>query len=492
MEKAKRKRRWTYYQYDFSDVYGKEWETDPKAPEEQITMTALYNGQVLGIEKPEEYFRRNKSSLRKCRICHRTTISGDYIESDIYPVWSRHDMPRAVKSRESRQAQKNLNNKNARKKVVRLINANFGKGDLLITLTYADNYYPTEKQAKKDIDAYIKALRRARKKEGLEPLKYLYVIEYVPEGENTKKVRIHHHIIINRMDRDLAESKWKKGRAESKYAEPDKDFGLEGYASYITKSGRKGHHSWSASRNLKKPIVHETTTTLTKKKMYDLARSGDGIGKMFEEIYKGKFRYLDSKIYYSDYVAGFYIYAKMRKKEGVTIMEDYQDKKAVSEPASQRIKKPKCNIYIDTTWTGGLANGTGGFAAVNEAKTSSGALVTGEVYGAVVGTTKNRLYLKALIKTLSKYTMPCEIKVHCQSSYLYGGINSGNFGKQQQRGFGGVANADLIKELLDLMKDHDVEIVLAGKNPYTEYELRRLEKKIKFDEIPVETDEREE
>lgn len=472
---------------------------------EQITMQKMYDGEVLGVESPEEWLRRNKSSLRHCRICHRTTISGEYVESDIYPVWGRHDIPRAAKVKESRKAQRNLNNKNAKKKVIRLVQGNFGKGDLIMTLTYEDHYYPDESRAKKDMDAFIKALRRERKKQGLPDLKYLYVIEYVPEGEDTKKVRIHHHIIINAMDRDIAESKWKKGRVESKYADPDKDFGLEGYAHYITKTGRKGHHMWSASRNLKKPVVHETTTRLNKKQLYDLAMSGDGIGQTMEAIYRGRCRYLDSKVYYSDYVGGFYIYSRLKKREGVSIVcSRSEQKRSQSEQNRSRSEtkrpipgtecnlrepaktdKPECKIYITTTWSGEASGGTGGYAVVNEVRTSTGAPVTGERYGAVVGTTRDRLHLKALITALKQYTMPCRITIHCKSYYLHCGINEGKFKAQEDE------NRDLVKKLLDLADRHEITVDLTGVNPYSSYELDRLQKKIKAGEVEIETDERE-
>lgn len=224
MAKEGKKSRW--YQYSFEDVYGKEWKTKPQVPHAQLTLDDIYDSSVLGQADP---VKAKMDYIRKCRICEKTIISGNFVECNIYPVWNtRKDTPKTKKSRESREAQKNLNNKNAQLTVIRLLNTNFVKGDLLITLTYKDGYYPTLERARKDINNYIKALKRERKKQGLDELKYIYVIEYVPEGEDTKKVRIHHHIIINAMDRDVAESKWKFGRSESKIAQPDEDFGLEG------------------------------------------------------------------------------------------------------------------------------------------------------------------------------------------------------------------------------------------------------------------------
>lgn len=56
------------------------------------------------------------------------------------------------------------------------------------------------------------------------------------------------------------------------------------------------------SRNLKKPIIKESVTKLTRRKMQELVMAGDEIGKKMEQIFYGKCRYLDSKIYHSDFV----------------------------------------------------------------------------------------------------------------------------------------------------------------------------------------------
>lgn len=495
------KKRKIWHQYNFEDVYGKEWRTNPRVPEEQLSLEDIYDPKILGALSQEEILRQKMRAIRGFAICTKTIVSGDYVESNIYPApRNRADLPREAKSRKTKAAQRNLNDKNAKKQVVRLINANFTKGDLLITLTYEDGYYPTESRAKKDMEAYIKALRRERKKQGLPPLKYLYVIEYVDEGEETKKVRIHHHIIINQMDRDLAESKWTKGRAESKYADPDNDFGLEGYARYITKTTHKGKRRWAASRNLERPKEYTSITKLTKKKMYDMVRSGDGIGEIFQQMYRDKFRYLDSKIYYSDYVGGFYIYARMQKRKGVKIVQSKENTLAgedVTSPPEEKIKQdnktdlPHCNIYIDTDFKGPLDCGTGRYTAVNEIKDAEGKPRTGEVYGAVVGTTQNRLALMAVIAALEKYKMPCEIKVYSGNCYLCGGINH-IFQAQAEKDFDGVKNADLIRRYMDLAKIHTITAELDKKTQYHNYEMDRLEEKLKAGEIKIRRDNRDE
>ncbi len=468
MAKEGKKSRW--YQYSFEDVYGKEWKTKPQVPHAQLTLDDIYDSSVLGQADP---VKAKMDYIRKCRICEKTIISGSFIECNIYPVWNnRKNTPKTKKSRESREAQKNLNNKNAQLTVIRLLNTNFAKGDLLITLTYKDGYYPTLERARKDINNYIKALKRERKKQGLDELKYIYVIEYVPEGEDTKKVRIHHHIIINAMDRDVAESKWKFGRSESKIAQPDDDFGLEGYGRYITKQEKRSHHRWAASRNLKRPIERVNTTTLTKKKMYDMVKSGDDISSIFEKIYKNKFAYTGSRIFYSDYVGGFYIYGTLKTKKGVVVMEN-------KEVAPVQHNLPKSRVFVDMHWTGSIKCGIANFSIVFETVVN-GKTYTVEKYGKISGTTKHRAALIITDYVLSQFTKRSDIELHIDNTLLAAGINDGRFKAQREAGYKGIRNSALIDGLLSDMAlgGHVVSVVNEKKNEYSEAEFIQLRKRI--------------
>ena len=169
-----------YFQLDFENIFGNQWEyhavnpfRERKQPEEdgQICLEDLYNPSILGEESREEYIRRKFGPLRRARICTRTIMAGDMVEIDMYPAFLRKDMSRAAKAKASREAQKNLNNKNRIKNLVRLVNANFCKRDYIVHLTYEDGYLPTEERAKKDMVNYLERVKRRRKKQGLPPLK---------------------------------------------------------------------------------------------------------------------------------------------------------------------------------------------------------------------------------------------------------------------------------------------------------------------------------
>jgi hypothetical protein len=109
----------------------------------------------------------------------KKVTSGDMVEIEVYPIWKcKHNMTRSKQKNESKESQKKLNKKNSEKKVIRLINTNFEKDDLFITLTYEDGYLPDEKTARKDIQNYIRRLKRYREKNGLPELKYIYSIGF--------------------------------------------------------------------------------------------------------------------------------------------------------------------------------------------------------------------------------------------------------------------------------------------------------------------------
>jgi len=86
-----------------------------------------------------------------------------------------------------------VNERNAEKKLRRLINYNFKPGDLHLVLTYKPECRPERNEAKKILSKFIKDLRKEYKLLGCE-LKYVHVTEY--------KHTIHHHFIINAINKE--------------------------------------------------------------------------------------------------------------------------------------------------------------------------------------------------------------------------------------------------------------------------------------------------
>ena len=180
-------------------------------------------------------------------------ISGDVYEcTQAFSTRFGKKDARKKKAIKSSEKQKVLNEKNARLKVSRLINANFGKNDLFITLTYA-GAEPTLEQAKKDLVNFMRRVKHYRKRNVLSDVKYIAVTE------NEEK-RVHHHIIMTSMSMDILTELWTSGKTIVSKLTDDKDY--IGLANYITKEGKKEYaRKWTQSRNLERPtvIVHTLT-----------------------------------------------------------------------------------------------------------------------------------------------------------------------------------------------------------------------------------------
>ena len=242
----------------------------------------------------------------------KTITSGSLIEVEIYPVWNKKNDLRNEKKNRSSKEQEKINKKNKIKNFIRLVNTNFIENDLFITLTYKDKHLPNEEEARRDITNYLNKVKRYRKKAGLSDIKYIYAISYENDRIGSKKVRIHHHLIMSKMDRDIAEKLWTKGRASAKRLQAD-DNCFEGVARYIANQSKKriGH-----SRNLKKPTITIDRTSLTRRKAENLAINYTLHKNYFEKQYRNT-KYIECTSYKSDNWAGVYIYAKLRKmKEG--------------------------------------------------------------------------------------------------------------------------------------------------------------------------------
>lgn len=253
------------------------------------------------------------------KYCVKTIKSGPVLECEIYPVMlgMQTDKRTERKLNNSKRSQRNLNLRNAQKYLVRLCNRNFGKGDMWATLGYDDKHLPsTAAQAKKDMQNYIRRLQRYVKKHGYPELKYIYVTEY---GD----VRIHHHLITNFPDRNVAEELWGKCKyPRTRNLEPT-DTGLTGLARYIGKEikGSKRavqEKSYTPSRNLKQPVVTRAYSKITRKKAEKIATQQIVPHEVFEKMYKG-YQFEEMEVKYSYYMAGAYIYASMKRIEDIPV-----------------------------------------------------------------------------------------------------------------------------------------------------------------------------
>lgn len=289
----------------------------------------------------------------------KATKAGEMLYIKSFPVWkTAADGGRATRVKPSSETVRKLNQRHAREANEILINANFGKDDYVLTLTYTENptqgmrlgdaYYADEPQdeveAQENMRKYIKALRRMVARLGGDPklLRWLYVTEatYSKHPDADGRARFHHHVLIGgdvgngvRLTRDEIEDLWQAmpfsghGRTKCEWIQPG-SAGLAGLAAYMTKTEdgiktyidaqgeKRGRHLCHHSRNLKRPAPTVADRKLSKRRVARVAQDVMANGaEIFETIYPGYVCAETPRVYVSDYVAGAYIYAKLRKRE---------------------------------------------------------------------------------------------------------------------------------------------------------------------------------
>ena len=134
--------------------------------------------------------------------------------------------------------------------------------------------------------------------------------EYDPQ----KKIRVHHHLIIEGgIDRKVMKDLWTNGiRIKVEELEPD-EYELSGLANYLSKDP-KGKKRWKSSKNLKKPLERKAFTRFSKRKISRMIEDPTLISKFMLESFKSK-DFLDYEIRYNKVNRLFYIYVRMKIKD---------------------------------------------------------------------------------------------------------------------------------------------------------------------------------
>lgn len=275
-----------FIEYDHNETFNEEID---KASEAQIEKL-LQQGKV------------------KCVYATKTIIAGNQVEVEIYPEFTRKQIKcdQSIMPKSS-EAQKKLNDDNARKKLERLVNTNFGDGDIWATLTYDDDHLPDSmEEMLKNMKNYIRRIQYQRKKRGLPPAKYIYITEFNEE----EKIRCHHHLIIDgALDMDVIESTWKCGRRNNTRRTRTDDSGLSGMSTYISKDPR-GSKRWCSSMNLKQPVVRKNHQDFRMKQIRQMTENRNMIREIIEKKYKGMV-YLNESARYNQHNGRTYFYIRL-------------------------------------------------------------------------------------------------------------------------------------------------------------------------------------
>lgn len=274
--------------------------------------------------------------------------SGKLLEVKFYPVFSDGTpIPRSPKNKTSTKAQKRFNDRQAIKKFVRLINANFDETDLLMHPTYLPQNAPaTEAEARRDMTNYLRRVKtfrqreyarvvkllqknphdgelKAQKKKLEAPFKYAYGLEAVEYKSGSKKgmKNYHFHLFMSGWggrDRDEAEKLWTHGIRCNCHRFRPREFGPEAAARYVAKAPA-GVRRFSCSKNMDKPIckvmgdgavTHWQVERMVKQRSEDRA--------FWERRHRG-YEFLgfekEPADCYNEYNGCYYLTVKLYKKE---------------------------------------------------------------------------------------------------------------------------------------------------------------------------------
>ena len=249
----------------------------------------------------------------------KTIRSGELVEVEIYPVYTGGRRLPTEKVNSTSEAVQKINRKNAEKKFIRLVNANFGEGDLLITCTH-EGELPSEEQVDKDMRNFISRLKYRWKKAGRDPkeLRYIYVTEYVTLAEaktrGRRKIRLHHHLIISAgLDRGEIEQIWGHGGCNTRVLTP----GIYGpallnIASYLMKDPR-GSRRWGSSLNLRKPKITISDGKITRHRAGRMGTDEYERDRTIEKLYP-EHDIVDAYTTINGYNGGVYIYATLERR----------------------------------------------------------------------------------------------------------------------------------------------------------------------------------
>lgn len=280
-------------------------------------------------------------------ICTHTVRAGEMLEVKAFPIikidaGARRECAR----RRSSPAQQELNHRNSWRKKMALLETNFGAGDIILHPTYAyrrvdmgfenradlrreleANGCPMDDdEARRKIRRLLERLKRRVKKKGgdVEKFRYLYEIETTcePREEEIDPLPPHYHahMVISSCGvltiEDVNEL-WGYGYTHAQRVDMRYD-GFKGFAKYITKKAQKKRRGrslrWAHSKNLKKPVEKRSNRKISRRRAALIARDVRANGReILERIYPD-YRLEEVEVKYSDFVAGAYIYARLRKK----------------------------------------------------------------------------------------------------------------------------------------------------------------------------------
>ena len=201
----------------------------------------------------------------------REYVSGEVTERVRFPVGNAAK-PRKKRTGATTPRKQEQNERAAERRLARLINCNFTKGCLLLTLSYSLERFERlvsgiilsglgfgpeaiRSAAIQERNNFLRRVKDMLKQSGVE-LKYIAVTSDV-NSDTGEHARVHHHILVPKEALDAIVKHWSADEVDIRPLRDQKDY--TPIAAYLLKQVKrqKDKSKWSASRNLAHPIVEE-------------------------------------------------------------------------------------------------------------------------------------------------------------------------------------------------------------------------------------------
>lgn len=267
---------------------------------------------VLCDKMPDEDALAQLEKMRGVYYRTKSYRAGSLLDIEAYPLLPVAQREHVRSTKPTREAQQKLNQRNAEKRLIRLVEANFTEKDFYFTGTLEGPDLPNWEAMQKLVRNFIKRWNRARTRAGLEQGKYIYVLEGHDDGD--RKKRLHWHALLEGgLPREQVKALWDKGRSRCDELDPRGPEGLIPVTKYLMKNPQ-GKRRWAASRNLAKPAISWADRKINARMARRIADERAASSAALEKLYPG-YEAMEIEVRTNPYVQGCYIYARMRRKE---------------------------------------------------------------------------------------------------------------------------------------------------------------------------------
>lgn len=270
---------------------------------------------------------------------------GDYIDVQVFPVFAHGNTRRKKRAKPTSEMQSRLNQRNAERALIRLLNANFTEDDISVTLTFSEEHLPDSyEEAERRMKNFLRRVKRLRAKLGLSEIKYIII-----PGSG----RYHFHIPMNGgIDDKTLASLWPYGYCNTIHFQFNES-GLEGHARYVARQfeedqygGRdllsmldideetgevsemqnaeckmkrkKGKRRYSCSKNIVRPETEERDGRISAQRVEDMATVDSASRAVFEKLYPG-YCFSSCVPYYNQENGGYYLEIRMYREDAAFI-----------------------------------------------------------------------------------------------------------------------------------------------------------------------------